>query len=168
MKQLGIALHNYHDTYGAFPFGEGAWPRAYGPSPDLDGRWNGPNWRIHILPFMEEGSMYDQLSFDYSFAACRPGLTGPNVALNGYIVKGYRCPSSSLPVNGRNRAPSPTNNNVHNTQLIDYVGIQGATPQTGFPATGRCRSTGYGGIYCKFSICGYCSFYYSSHLFLAL
>lgn len=146
MKQIGVALHTYHDTYKSFPFGEGAYKR--GPTPG-GGRWNGPNWRVHILPFMEQGPMYDQLSFDDSFAACRPGFTGVNVALRGYIFEGYRCPSSSLRVNGRNVSPDPTNNNVQNAQLIDYVGVQGATPQTGFPATGKCRSTGYGGIYCN-------------------
>jgi hypothetical protein len=34
--------------------------------------------------------------------------------------------------------------------LIDYVGMSGATSQTGFVTTGQCSAqTGYGGIYCN-------------------
>ncbi|MDP6721385.1 MAG: DUF1559 domain-containing protein [Pirellulaceae bacterium] len=153
MKQIGLAMHNYHDTYKTFPYGEGA--------PPVSGRrWYGPNWRIAILPFIEQAPMYDQLSFgtgaNFTFDACRPGFRGrANRMLEGYTVPVYRCPSSSLPINGTNVSPSPTNNNRHNAQLIDYVGVQGSAP-TGnrnngaFPTYGACsRQTGYGGIYCQ-------------------
>ena len=155
LKQIGIGLQNYHDTYKTFPPGEGPAPRRTVGT--FNRTWHGPNWRVHILPFMEEGSMYDQLDFNVTFDACRPGFRTsgtPNSVLSGYIVDSFRCPSSPLRVNGRNVTPSPTNNNAHNAQLIDYVGVQGATP-TGsrtsgsFPTHGQCsRQTGYGGIYC--------------------
>ncbi len=165
LKQLGLALHNYHDTYKTFPFGEGAEPSAATRTANsLGGRWNGPNWRVHLLPFIEQAPMYDQLSMSHTFDACRPGFNnatagGPNSVLSGYTVPVYRCPSSSLPINGRNVNPSPTNNNVHNAQLIDYVGVQGAAfdeafahddGNSPFPTFGACsRQTGYGGIYCN-------------------
>src|SRR5262245_54927379 len=54
MKQLALACHNYHDTYGTLP-----------PSL-LVGRgigWNdenriGPNWAVLILPFIEQDNLY--------------------------------------------------------------------------------------------------------------
>ena len=153
MKQIGLAMHNYHDTYKTLPYGEGA-------PPSRGSAWNGPNWRIAILPFIEQAPMYNQLSFGIgasasTFDACRPGFRGRrNRMLEGYTVPVYRCPSSSLQINERNVSPSPTNNNRNNAQLIDYVGVQGSTP-TGnrnngvFPTYGHCsRQTGYGGIYC--------------------
>ena len=161
LKQIGLALHNYHDTYKIFPYGEGAEPSAGTRAANsLGGRWNGPNWRVHILPFIEQAPIYDQLSFSHTFDACRPGFNnatagGPNGVLSGYRVPVYRCPSSSLPVDGRNVSPSPTNNNAHNAQLIDYVGIQGAAPignrNSGvFRTFDQCSAqTGYGGIYCQ-------------------
>jgi prepilin-type N-terminal cleavage/methylation domain-containing protein len=155
MKQLGLALHNYHDTYKTFPYGEGAAPSP-GTVATAGMNWNGPNWRIHLLPYIEQGAMHSQLSFSHTFDACRPGFSvaangGPNVALRGYVVPVYRCPSSSIPVNGVNVSPSPTNNNRDNAQLIDYVGIMGSTPDTsvGFPGIGCSPQTGYGGIYCN-------------------
>ncbi len=153
MKQVGLAMHNYHDTYKTFPYGEGAAPSALTGSGYA---WNGPNWRVAILPFMEQAPMYDQLNFSGTFDACRPGFRGrENAMLEGYTVPVYRCPSSSLPINGREVAPSPFNGNTHNAQLIDYVGIQGSAPTgdriTGtFPTGGACSNpTGYGGIYCE-------------------
>jgi len=151
MKQVGLAMHNYHDTYKSFPYGEGAAPTRAGAS-----AFHGPNWRVGILPFIEQSTMYDQLDFNVTFDACNPGFAGTtNAILGGYTVPVYHCPSSSLPVNGANVAPSPTNNNRDNAQLIDYVGIAGSAPtgdpNTGiFPTYGACSlQTGYGGIYCS-------------------
>ncbi len=155
MKQIGLAMHNYHDTYKTLPYGEGAAPTRGGA---YNLSWHGANWRVAILPFIEQAPMYDQLDFNVTFDACRPGFAGtPNAILGGYTVPIYRCPSSSLPINGPNQSPSPTNNNRDNAQLIDYVGIAGAAP-TGtatdpnapFPTYGACSGqTGYGGIYCN-------------------
>lgn len=53
-KCLGLALHNYHDTYGSLP-------PAY--LADEQGR---PihSWRALILPFVEQRHLYDQYRFD--------------------------------------------------------------------------------------------------------
>jgi len=153
MKQIGLANHNYHDTYKTLPYGEGARPIRGGAYASA---WNGPNWRVAIMPFIEQGPMYERLDFNVTFDACRPGFRNTrNSVLAGYIVPVYRCPSSSLKPNGSNVTPSPTNNNRDNAQLIDYVGIAGSAPtgnvNTGaFPTFGWCTGqTGYGGIYCS-------------------
>jgi hypothetical protein len=51
LKQIGLALHNYHDTYGAFP-------PAF--TVDVEGK---PlhSWRTLILAFMEQEFLYDQI-----------------------------------------------------------------------------------------------------------
>lgn len=146
LKQIGLALANYHDTHSRFPMGE----TGAGISRPGGGRWLGPNWRVSILPQMEQSVVFQKLDFGQSLSACRPGLRGANTLLNGFQMDTFKCPSSTAPVNGSNIAPSPTNNNTNNTMLIDYVGMSGATPQGGFPATGACSGqTGYGGIYCN-------------------
>src|SRR5207248_2869881 len=52
IKQIGLALLNYHDTYGSFP-------PAY--VADATGK---PihSWRVLILPFMEQSSLYNAYS----------------------------------------------------------------------------------------------------------
>ena len=54
LKQLGLALHNYHQTYKSFP-------PAY--TRDKEGR---PllSWRVQMLPFLEQQSLYDQFHQD--------------------------------------------------------------------------------------------------------
>lgn len=54
LKVIGLALHNYHDTYGELP-------------PPYIADENGKpmhSWRVLILPFIEEGDLYDQYDFD--------------------------------------------------------------------------------------------------------
>ena len=54
LKQIGLALHNYHDTYGAMP------PAA---TVDKNGK---PllSWRVAILPFIEQDNLYKQFKLD--------------------------------------------------------------------------------------------------------
>ena len=54
LKQIAIAMHNFHDTFKAFPAGYSA---------DKEGK---PllSWRVHILPFIEEMDLYRQFHFD--------------------------------------------------------------------------------------------------------
>ncbi|HEV3298967.1 MAG TPA: DUF1559 domain-containing protein [Planctomycetaceae bacterium] len=54
LKQIALAMHNYHDQYGSFP-------PAY--IADKNGR---PmhSWRVLLLPFLEFGPLYDQYRFD--------------------------------------------------------------------------------------------------------
>ncbi|PQO31309.1 hypothetical protein C5Y96_13285 [Blastopirellula marina] len=54
LKNIGLALHNYHDTYGSLP------PVVV---TDSEGR---PlySWRVLLLPFLEQKGLYDQ--FDLS------------------------------------------------------------------------------------------------------
>jgi hypothetical protein len=44
LKELGVALHKYHDTMGQFPAG------VVGPKGEL-----GLSWRVQLLPYLEEG-----------------------------------------------------------------------------------------------------------------
>ncbi|MCH5375004.1 MAG: DUF1559 domain-containing protein, partial [Planctomycetes bacterium] len=50
MKQIALAMHNFHDTYRAFPAGYSA---------DADGK---PllSWRVHILPSLGHQELFDQ------------------------------------------------------------------------------------------------------------
>src|SRR5437879_4503309 len=43
LRQIGLALHNYHDTYGCFP---------------AEGTGVGPSLYTRFLPFIEQGNIY--------------------------------------------------------------------------------------------------------------
>jgi len=56
LKQIGLALHNYHDTHSMFP------ASAYWALPDSGfGFLNGASWETMILPFIEQGNLYSQI-----------------------------------------------------------------------------------------------------------
>ncbi|MGH7134142.1 MAG: DUF1559 domain-containing protein, partial [Pirellulales bacterium] len=53
LKQIGIAMHNHHDVFAAFP----ARARFENGKPLL-------SWRVAILPFIEQKALYDQFHLD--------------------------------------------------------------------------------------------------------
>ena len=71
LKQYGVAIHNYHDTYKCLP-PSGDWTAMPGDSQTL---WNNPSlsWQARILPFAEQQAMYDQIKMNVSFS----GNAGP-------------------------------------------------------------------------------------------
>jgi hypothetical protein len=79
LKQLGLAMHNYHDVHGSFP--------AVG-STDADGNLL-LSWRVHILPFVEQQKLYDQFHLD------EPWDSEHNRKLIAKMpAEAYRCPAS--------------------------------------------------------------------------
>lgn len=56
MKQIGLALHNYHDTFQGFPALDG---------PALkDAKHPGLSWRVYLLPYVDEAALYQQFNLD--------------------------------------------------------------------------------------------------------
>jgi len=81
MKQLGLALLNHHDARKSFP------ARA---SFDAQGR---PllSWRVHVLPYLEEGDLYRQFHLD------EPWDSPHNKTLIERMPGVYRNPTSTAP-----------------------------------------------------------------------
>lgn len=56
LKQIGLALHNYHDTHSSFPQGTH-------PNDDLKPEKR-LSWMASILPFAEQAALYNRIDFD--------------------------------------------------------------------------------------------------------
>ncbi|MDB5386998.1 MAG: hypothetical protein JWM11_2644 [Planctomycetaceae bacterium] len=56
LKQIGLALHNYHDVFGAFPALNGPGAKD-GPHPGL-------SWRVYLLPFLDEAKLFSEFKLD--------------------------------------------------------------------------------------------------------
>ncbi len=85
LKQLGLALHNYHDTFNTFP---PASVRTNAPGVDS---WTTSmiGWQARILGFMEQSALYDLIDWEIY-----PGSSGTNnTTVRRTEVAGYRCPS---------------------------------------------------------------------------
>lgn len=122
MKQLGLAMHNYHDTFNMFPIGQ-------------RGGTTQPNWKVGVLPYLDQAPLFTKLNFADSFWS---GATGANTALRGVKVPVYNCPSSALP---RDDSVS-TYTSGQNMQIMDYIGIAGAYPD---PNARVCTAVGQSG-----------------------
>jgi len=127
MKQLGLALQNYHDTFQSLPFGARAHyvqtSSTINPAQNQN-PW-GPSWYVAILPFAEQKPLSDlmeagQLQFpnltDVQQATGRMGFHANNQKIAWML-----CPSSPLPQTEILRAgTAPT------CVVPSYVGISGA------------------------------------------
>lgn len=93
MKQLGLALHNFHDTFGKLP------PRM-GSETDLQ---RGERWSafIHILPYMEESALWDKIMTQNNGLGREPwhGFYGN---IENQQPAGLNCPSN-IPASQSNR-----------------------------------------------------------------
>ncbi len=100
LKQIGLALHNYHDSVGSLPFGEGA------PS-----NWNEWSSLSMMLPYLEQGPLYNNLNFNFNGAY----PSGFNFTYVRASIGGFLC---------RSDTDRLTNVEGHN----NYMGNGGSTP----------------------------------------
>ena len=85
LKQIGVALHNYHDAHKFFPPGYSA------SGPYIDGATDttpGWGWAAFILPYLEQNNLFDQLNFNQPVQ---------NSTALQTMVKMYLCPSDVTP-----------------------------------------------------------------------
>jgi len=84
LKQIGLALHNYHDAVGTFPMGYAARGKFVDGQTDTAPGWA---WATMILPQLEQGPIYNAVNFARSVEAPQSST----VALAALRV--FVCPS---------------------------------------------------------------------------
>jgi len=161
LKQIGLALHNYHDTYNLFP------PGSFWNNPNSGRNYQQGSLLTHLLPYVEQSVMFNQIPFN------NPPGSGTNFNINDatlpdgrlmrqvFSVPVYICPSDTAGTNfnsrttvqnyagskGASNAGSPTGGNpAGSPPCADiYLGFRmGDTPGNGvsgpFHRNGRCDS----------------------------
>jgi prepilin-type N-terminal cleavage/methylation domain-containing protein/prepilin-type processing-associated H-X9-DG protein len=76
LKQIGVALHNYHSAYGTFPAGSNTL---------------GFTATAQLLPYIEQNNLYNQINFTVS--ATNSVNAGPTAT----TIKSLLCPSDPIP-----------------------------------------------------------------------
>ena len=123
LKQLGIALHNYHDVTQKLPWGAGPWG------------WN--DWSMHVmmLPYMEQTSMYNSINFTNGCADTNCGNMNTTAVYNK--VAGFLCPSDPDRL---------TTAQGHN----NYMGNAGSAPNSFYGWDGKSQGSAgaFAGLFC--------------------
>src|SRR5262245_34830478 len=55
LKQMGLALHAFHDAEGTLPQGHRPWANPGVTSAPFEGSWS---WQIYIAPYIEQDNVY--------------------------------------------------------------------------------------------------------------
>lgn len=127
LKQIGLALHNYHDVFQTFP------PGGFGNA--------GHSWALAMLPMLDQQAVYNKLSLGVKDSGYP---TGPNATvLNRFTPAVVWCPSSSI-----NRLNVRTDTTTR-FSTGSYVAIAGASESaTVIGSDTRCVSSSTQGFTC--------------------
>jgi len=116
LKQIGLAFHNYHDSYNRLPCGTNSQIRSA---------------FVSILPYLEESNRYNQYNFNLYY-------TDPqNLAVINQRIPVYLCPSMVIPrpvpENSCNEPGAPGSYGVSAGSLTRTLGSDGMFSQTFYP-----------------------------------
>lgn len=142
LKQLGIALHNYHDVYGRF-------------APTL-GNWNDVNFGgsdvargstiIRLFPYLEQEAIYQQMRFTWvqPNGSSMPGNIADQVAADGKLVSLHPFPNLLCPsdISGPLATAGWNNTNKAN---FNYCPSSGAQGLSGAPLSSITGASPYNG-----------------------
>jgi prepilin-type processing-associated H-X9-DG protein len=166
LKQLGIALHNYHDVVGSFP--TSFWRNTLNPNGTTDTN-NRHSWLSMILPYVEQTPIYNSMNFQLAVGGAFSIPGGASVSNCGPInstaamsvINVYMCPSDPSPnISTYPRVDQGVGPNNNSGPKLSYLGNFGdnynddATWWT-FPNLPTSRANGFGeantetGIMCR-------------------
>ena len=121
LKQIGVALHNYHDTHSSFP------PMRTSPSElDMPGAWGCVSFYVALYPFIEQNARWEAVMSEgdagHNFKGWDDVWFCRTSEFQG-LISGMGCPSDPV-------ASIPSH--VNNAQRGSYAGSLGdATVTTG-------------------------------------
>ncbi len=134
MKQIGLALHNYHDAHLVFPAGGIICGTDFGSVAGLFGGLSGHSLFASILPYVEQAPAYNRLNWSFSgFPVNAASIDANHEQVTLQPLPVYMCPSSTTATfNGYNKWPSRPNwPYICGQAVTHYVGIMGSLQQSG-------------------------------------
>lgn len=90
LRQIGLAIHNYHDVHDFLPRIELDWPQRPG---HLVNEWC---WRTDILPFLEMQAQFDMIDFDLHYTQFFRRNHPVGGGLGQTLVPDFACPEDPL------------------------------------------------------------------------
>jgi prepilin-type N-terminal cleavage/methylation domain-containing protein len=119
LKQMGLALHNYHDVHLVFP------PGNCSPATSLgygSGTSTGHNLHAGILPYIDQAPLYNRLNWSVAPAFNQTSVDTVHEAAVQTIITAYICPSSQTTTLFSYSSSYP----IYVQGIAQYVGIEGS------------------------------------------
>jgi len=144
LKQIGLALHNYHDVHNMFPSG---WI-AVDPTtrlPNAHEGINGAGWGTMILPYIEQQNLYSQFNANFAIHDT------VNLGFLNHTIEAFRCPSDPQPERWKIEEEGSPGIVIVELPIANYIGSFGTEELDGCensPGTapvlpsGQCRGDG--------------------------
>ncbi len=115
LKQIGLGLHNFHDTTGSFP--PACTGGTFGTITAPTGQGGSIGYAVYILPYVEQDALFQKMNPAVAYT------TAPNDAYLFTRLAGYLCPSGEV---------EDTGNVAGKGQHYPAVlGAKGTNPQSG-------------------------------------
>ena len=137
LKQIGLAMHNYHSTYDVFPMAASKNCNS-DPSTSCPGYadWRGWSALAAALPNVEQTALYNAINFNIAEEIHDATPAPENATVLGTLVRAFMCPSDpnvgQQNINNYHACygttsdwPSGSNNGVGNMQNADGNGSTG-------------------------------------------
>jgi prepilin-type N-terminal cleavage/methylation domain-containing protein/prepilin-type processing-associated H-X9-DG protein len=90
LKQIGLAMHNYHQTIDRFPLGMS---QSFATANTTYANWGEWSAQAMLLPYMEQSPIYNSINFGFDMIY---GLGGSvNLTASTRVITAFLCPSDS-------------------------------------------------------------------------
>ena len=125
LHQLGLALHNYHDTHRCFP--PGGVGAAWNDDVASSGDGSNHSWQTLILPFIDETALYNSYNFDRTSGNSNNSWPDPNRTVRVQRLVQFCCASDAMVPKGPTGTVtnSPCRNQGQHQSPSSYVGNLG-------------------------------------------
>jgi prepilin-type N-terminal cleavage/methylation domain-containing protein len=149
MKQLALAIHSFHGVNKSFPTYNGIFPIAkHSTLQSANTHTVYGSWIVHILPYVDQGGLYDAIAADVSQYTNTGGVvTAPGGTLISPAVAAYYAPppilvKAAVPatytqwnaLNPTQQYVGVTNGNGYTIYSLQWVPAQFVDPGTGTAA----------------------------------
>jgi prepilin-type N-terminal cleavage/methylation domain-containing protein/prepilin-type processing-associated H-X9-DG protein len=135
LKQIGLALHNYHQTADKFPPGHGESADQLAYADKAYAGWTEWSAQAMMLPYLEQGPVYNAINFAYC-GGYNYGQVSNGTAWSS-IVASYLCPSDNNA--GAGGMPAPGTNPPNTNSYRASVGTTSLPGWNNGPGYGGCQ-----------------------------
>lgn len=128
LKQIGLALHNYHDTYRQFPISIG-----WNPDSSQNGNFSD---KVFLLPYLDRAPEYNGTNFTQAPWDSSGWFGSANITTQSKRLPVFNCPSQPYETNGGQAnftyainmgtaGPNGQNGNGNHNGIASYCGPDG-------------------------------------------